>query len=218
MVSDMVDVALSARFGYAINTDVPLGLPLVKELSGCRTILDVGCGFPQWSWTRLIGVKRTRAGVGLDRWRPPPSGDNARIWGSYVIGTGTNLPFADNAFDAVIALDFIEHLATPDALHAISEMMRVASRRVIVLTPNGFLPQEPDQNPWQRHLSGWTIDDLKRLGFSVRGVRGLGLLRGVRATPVVRPLVLGLVVSALSIPVARILPDRSFQILGTWSK
>jgi len=54
-------------------------------------------------------------------------------------------------------------------------MERLAKRRVIVLTPNGFVPQEPGgtaHNPWMAHRCGWTVEELRRRGYRVRGYSG----------------------------------------------
>ena len=42
-------------------------------------------------------------------------------------------------------------------------MERVAREKIILTTPNGFLPTYagPRDNPEEKHLSGWTYDELK---------------------------------------------------------
>ena len=43
-------------------------------------------------------------------------------------------------------------------------MEKVARKKVIVFTPNGFVPQRPyDGNPFQEHLSGWSVDEIHEL-------------------------------------------------------
>jgi ubiquinone/menaquinone biosynthesis C-methylase UbiE len=76
----------------------------------------------------------------------------------------------DNSFDTVLAIDVIEHLTKEDAFIAIRHMQRIAERRVAVFTPDGFMPQDKDHygmggDHWQTHRSGWTIEDLKEIGF-----------------------------------------------------
>ena len=61
-------------------------------------------------------------------------------------------------------------------------MEAVARRRVIVFTPNGFLPQDAfDGNPYQVHRSGWTVQEMRSRGYEVRGIHGWRPLRGERA-------------------------------------
>ena len=46
------------------------------------------------------------------------------------------------------------------------------------LTTNGFLPQKgKDENPWQQHLSGWSVVEFKKLKYTARGLSGLKFLR-----------------------------------------
>lgn len=57
----------------------------------------------------------------------------------FVVADATALPFADQAFDAVVSLDVIEHIPAHLRARAISEMARVAGKAVIV----GFPPDRP---------------------------------------------------------------------------
>jgi hypothetical protein len=206
------------RAAYAVDVDVPLGLPVADLLRDSNRILELGPGPCGWSWRRLLGSPRLASGVALERY----SGYVARAragscWGSQVLGTATRLPFRDGAFDASVALDVVEHLEKPEGFRMLGEMKRVSKRRVVVMTPNGFLPQEGDENPWQRHRSGWTVDEFRALGFRVKGVRGPKFLRGEKARPRLRPAWLGVGLSlALSGP-ASWTPSRSFQLLAWWA-
>jgi SAM-dependent methyltransferase len=81
----------------------------------------------------------------------------------------------ERSVDVVVALDVVEHFQKPEAVALLDAMERLAKRRVIVLTPNGFVPQEPGgtaHNPWMAHRCGWTVDDLRRRGYRVRGYSG----------------------------------------------
>jgi SAM-dependent methyltransferase len=216
---DLSPVSFLSRVGYALSTDLTLGLPVVHEIRGANTILDVGCGPPGWSWTRFLGDAKLAAGLGLDRSRFVFSKKaTGTSWGGYVLGSGGFLPFRDREMDAVIALDVIEHLPKAEGSRALAEFKRVARHVVVVVTPNGFLYQPPGENPWQAHLSGWTKEDLETEGFTVSGIRGLRFLRGSYARPTLRPLPLGLIVSIFSAPIARAAPSRAFQLMGTWRR
>jgi hypothetical protein len=106
---------------------------LVEELEGTR-LLEAGSGSrgiagllsPQWDVTSVdvdfsdYGERRAAAG---------PAGR--------VVGDVRDLPFADKAFDAVVALDLIEHLPAADRQVALGELARVAARRVVVGCPCG---------------------------------------------------------------------------------
>jgi len=92
--------------------------------------------------------------------------------------------FRPKSFDCVVALDVIEHFTKPDANALLASMERIARRRVIVMTPNGFLPQAASSdNPLQQHVSGWTVDEMRNLGYDVVGMNGWKPLRGEYAEP-----------------------------------
>ncbi|QIL21516.1 methyltransferase domain-containing protein [Thermomonas sp. HDW16] len=57
----------------------------------------------------------------------------------FVVADATGLPFQDQAFDAVVSLDVLEHIPITLRAQAVAEMARVAGRAVIV----GFPPDEP---------------------------------------------------------------------------
>ena len=92
---------------------------LGSRLAGGR-VLDVGCG-TGFTLTRLpravrsVGLDYSPAALAFARERAPAS--------SLVRGSAYALPFADGSFDAVLALDVLEHL--DDDLAAARELRRV---------------------------------------------------------------------------------------------
>ncbi len=54
-----------------------------------------------------------------------------------VLGDVRRLPFPDRTFDAVVAVDLLEHVAPSDRVPAIAELCRVASRRAVIACPTG---------------------------------------------------------------------------------
>jgi len=80
--------------------------------------------------------------------------------------------FPDESFDAVILVDFIEHLEMGDSVRLIRECQRLASKRVVAFVPHGLYPQEKDVfglggDYWQTHRSTWGVPELADLGFDV---------------------------------------------------
>ncbi len=68
------------------------------------------------------------------------------------------LPYRDRSFDAVVALDVVEHFEKPDALRMLLELERVSRSLVVVVTPSGFVPQPPTEDePWQEHRCGFGL-------------------------------------------------------------
>jgi hypothetical protein len=55
--------------------------------------------------------------------------------GADVIGDGKALPFQDNAFDAVTAIDVFEHIERSNRIFVAREMLRVARAMVIIVAP-----------------------------------------------------------------------------------
>ena len=79
--------------------------------------------------------------------------------------------------DCVASLHCIEHLQKEDGVNLLNMMERLAGKLVIIETPNGFVHQPPTLvNPWQEHLSGWTVRDFRSMGFTVRGISGMKFL------------------------------------------
>jgi SAM-dependent methyltransferase len=125
-------------------------LPLASEcLAGARSVLDVGCGEGQISRlaASLDGVERI---VGVDPTWAQITVAQARAGGpAYARGEASSLPFADNAFDAVVACLVFEHIVAVDA--AIAEVARV-------LRPGGRFAFFLNHPLLQTPNSGW-IDD-----------------------------------------------------------
>jgi hypothetical protein len=80
--------------------------------------------------------------------------------------------------DCVVALHVVEHFEKNDSLKLINHMQTWANKMIIIETPNGFVKQEGTfENPYQEHLCGYTVNELRQLGFKVTGTTGLKFLR-----------------------------------------
>lgn len=99
-------------------------LSLLRQALGPRLgtsrLLDIGCG-TGYTLTRLpatttaVGIDSSRHALRLAQRRAPKA--------TLVQGDAYRLPFAENAFDAILALDVLEHL--DDDIQAASEVARV---------------------------------------------------------------------------------------------
>ena len=152
---------------------------LRHTLKGFRTVLDVGCGFPS-----PLRVLQDSYLVGVDGYRPAL--DQARESRSHnefflkdVRQIGDLL--GSRTFEACVALDVIEHLEKQDGWTMLQNMERLATRRVIIFTPNGFIPQRSQDGDLQEHLSGWTVEEMRARGYRVFGMYGPKRLRGEHA-------------------------------------
>jgi SAM-dependent methyltransferase len=116
----------TARGSWIAGHEFDLMMRLLAPSTG-STLLDVGCGTGHFS--RRFAAAGLRV-TGLD---PDPAMlDYARGLGgaSYLLGTGTALPFDDNSHDYVTAVTSLCFIA--DAPGALREMWRVARRAVLL--------------------------------------------------------------------------------------
>ena len=198
-------------FGHFQNEFVYLLEAELKD--GIETLLDVGCG---GSSKLQYLSKKLRYTVGVDKDVPSLlKSEAANIHDEY-----RNLDvleivdhFGRRSFDCVLASDVIEHLEKDDGFRLLEIMEKVARKKVVVFTPNGFLPQhEYDGSTLQKHLSGWTPDEMEKLGFRVLGASGWKRLRGERWRVRWKPEKFWIRISWLSQPVLRNYPRGAFHI------
>lgn len=188
---------------------------LDEVLVGCDSLLDVGCGSA--SPIRFLS-RRLPHTTGLDAFAPAVESSRALgIHDDYAVSPLANLDsaFGAKTFDAVATLDVIEHLRKPDGHKLLADMERVARKRVIVFTTNGFVPQPAHSgNAFQEHLSGWSVEEFESLGFTVYGINGWKPLRGILAVPRFWPRSLWARISLLTQPAVYRRPSSAFQILA----
>ncbi|MSS72426.1 MAG: class I SAM-dependent methyltransferase [Candidatus Latescibacteria bacterium] len=187
---------------------------LEQAVGNVDSLLDVGCG----STSPIRYFRRRLAyAVGVDG--HAPSLDTSRTQGIHsayhaLDALEIDRVFSPGSFDCVLAADLIEHLTKEEGRALMAKMERISRRRVVIVTPNGFLPQgEVEGNPLQRHRSGWTAEEMAWLGYKVRGVNGWKVLRGERSVIRFRPMAFWALVSRLSQMVVRGRPEWAFQLL-----
>jgi 2-polyprenyl-3-methyl-5-hydroxy-6-metoxy-1,4-benzoquinol methylase len=187
---------------------------LSHQLNDSETVLDVACG----SDSPLGKIKRSFKSEGIDIFEKSiKESKNKKIHYSYKTGDilKLNTFYKEKSFDSVVCLDVIEHFTKKDALKLISMMEKIAKKKVIILTPNGFYHQDHlDDNPHQEHKSGWFRKDLERLGYSVRGLRGIKNLRGECATIKYRPWIFWGMIAFISEPLLYFFPSISYHLFA----
>jgi SAM-dependent methyltransferase len=138
-------------------------------------VLDLGCG-PNSPVQHCSQVKYS---VGVEVFTPYyEQALNNRIHSELYNKDIFEVRFQENAFDAVLLVEVVEHLPYDMGLKLVELAKKWARKKVIITTPNGYIKQRSlDENPYQEHKSGWTVQELKDLGFAVRGLAGLKCLR-----------------------------------------
>jgi len=180
-----------------------------------ESLLDVGCGASSPIQKFSSKINRT---VGIDGFSPSIQKSRAKkIHQEYIQGDlmSSMAALKSKSFDVVIAMDVIEHFEKDRGWKFLGELERLASKRVIVFTPNGFLPQgEYDENPAQLHRSGWEVNEFIERGYAVCGINGLKWLKGEYGAPAFKPRWLANRVSDFTQFFTHSRPSLAFQILA----
>jgi SAM-dependent methyltransferase len=117
-----IERRLMAGFFAALDRMLPTEAP--------GRILEVGAGEGEVT-RRLRGRYPTATVVSLDL----PDPDLAVTWTDWpgVFGSADRLPFPDDAFDLVLAIEVLEHVTAPD--ECVGELARVGRDRVVASVP-----------------------------------------------------------------------------------
>lgn len=188
---------------------------LEKAVGRPATLLDVGCGAR--SPIDAFSV-RLPYSVGVDGFEPALRASKAAaIHDEYrqLDVRRLDASFEPRSFEVVLAVDLLEHLEAEEGVELLAAMARIASKRVVVFTPNGFVPQGViGGNPLQIHHSGWNVATLRSLGYDVIGVHGFKFLRSHEASIRWRPRRFWSICSDLTQPVARRRPSTAYHLLA----
>jgi len=193
---------------------------LKRELKGCRSVLDLGCG--SYSPIKYCEIAYS---VGVDAFEQYLRESKKRkIHNKYILKDITKVRFKPKSFDAVIMIDVLEHLEKEQGRRLLRKVEKWTRERVIVSTPNGYLPQKSaDGNPFQAHRSGWTVGEIKKLGYEAYGMAGWKFLRRENiprkanqrgdffSTIRFRPKLFWLVVSELTQAITYYFPKLAFE-------
>ncbi len=169
--------ALGVAF-LTIRLFFPLQFLLLRDLINCNSVLDLGCGNHSMVPSMVPEHVYT---VGVEYFKPyyeesVQKGRHKKCIHSNVM----EVEFEDKSFDAVVLSDVLEHLTKEEGQILLQRMERWARKKVIVFTPNGFVPQEEyDSNPFMEHKSGWDVNEFKKTGYRVFGVRGFKFLKNL---------------------------------------
>jgi len=187
---------------------------LENSLSGCKSILDVGCG----DNSAIGNIRKNFKSEGIDIYEKSVfSSRKKKLHDKYKVGDIKKLSsyYKKKSFDACVSIDIIEHFTKKDAIKLIKDMELIATKRVILLTPNGFCEQHDYLgNPYQEHRSGWKKEDLQKLGYKVYGLRGLKILRNEQAGIKYKPWIIWGILSFISEILFFVYPSLSFDLFA----
>ncbi|MFH1545348.1 MAG: class I SAM-dependent methyltransferase [archaeon] len=147
---------------------------LIERIQKCveerDTVLDLGCG--------IMGITKNlkcKSVLGVDAWYPYL--DSVKETQNVLcmpINKDTVSYFVNDSFDVVTMLDFVEHFEKEEAFNVIKHAERIARKKIIIFTPEGFLEQEDSLswgkgNPkYQKHRCGFTSQELEMMGYEIK--------------------------------------------------
>ncbi|HWK89786.1 MAG TPA: methyltransferase domain-containing protein [Longimicrobium sp.] len=148
----------------------------LRRVAATRVVLDVGPGIqPQSYFPPRTHICVEAHQPYVRRMLADRAGDPRMV---YLNGTWQEVlrHLPDGSVDTAFALDLIEHLEKEDGYALLRELARIARHQVVIFTPLGLYPQHYDEGEpdawgmdgghWQTHRSGWTPDDLEKVGGS----------------------------------------------------
>ena len=186
-------------------------ITLKRELSRCDAVLDLGCGHESPIWGLSIPLS-----VGVELFEPSLQESRRKgIHSQYIRADIRKLEFKQKSFDAVIAIEVLEHLTKEEGAELLIKMEQWARKKVIVTTPNGYLWQDGyGSNPLQEHKSGQSVKELRKFGFKVFGINGWKRLRGYKGSIKYEPGFLWRRISDLTQKITYYHPAQAFQLLA----
>ncbi|OGE36800.1 hypothetical protein A3B45_00275 [Candidatus Daviesbacteria bacterium RIFCSPLOWO2_01_FULL_39_12] len=157
--------------------DIPLTYMwlLSKLVGNGQTVLDLGCG--DGALTRSIYKKGWEI-TGVDIYKKSLDQAKKREVYKYLIKGDIEKVVQDlvkrrKKYDVVLFSQVIEHISKKKGERVLDLIEKLAKRRILVGTPNGFMVQ-PEVfirgNPHQHHHSGWVVEDFLKRGYKVLGV------------------------------------------------
>lgn len=119
---------------------------IYDEISPTDTVLDLCCGICA-STTVNGALIRCATYLAVDIWMPYLDQIKKLTPTAQIDITKDLYRFPGKSFDVVLCLDGIEHIEESAVDGAINNMERIARRRVLIFTPDRFVPME-DGGAW----------------------------------------------------------------------
>ena len=156
------DRTVSPRFDIAYSPDERIVAWLKRILEGYESCLEFGCGVATYMGD-FIPCNR-KAGIELFE----PYVEEARATGNTIYHGDATLYEGSPSADVGLFIDSLEHLHKGDALRLI-QSCKNHFKRIGIFCPEGHHENpKVDDNELNLHLSEWTADELRALGFEVK--------------------------------------------------
>lgn len=98
----------------------PLAKYLEKELIGCESVLDLGCGNDS-----PLNFLNLPYSIGVDIYLPALlESKEKEIHDEYILGDITKIEFKENSFDAIVMTAVLEHLPKDEGFLLINEAVQ----------------------------------------------------------------------------------------------
>ncbi len=184
---------------------------MLKTIKPKDTILELGCGGK--SLIVKTKLNKTHFVTAVDIWQPYIDKHIAdKDYTECRCEDITQSRF-NGKFDVVVCMDVIEHFQKQDGLDLLTKM-KAWGRRVIVTCPQ-HSDQSGFENPYNDHVSYWSVEDFTERGFDVRGLSGWEVLR-IQGARLRWDNPIGASLSAISLPVAYVFPKIAWHLQATW--
>ncbi len=191
---------------------------LLRMLKGCNRVLELGCGGN--SLLVKTGITKRMDVVGVDIFKPYVDRHVAnRTYSSCICADITEIDFKNREFDAVVCMDVLEHIPKSKVISSgLLRKMQKWADKVIITTSNGYVDNDvSDNNIHQKHLSGWSVEELRAYGYKVRGLSGWKQLRTKEAAlRYSSPFLFWAGLSLLSMSVTYFIPKLSWHLLAIY--
>lgn len=135
-----------------------------------RVFLDVGCG--KGHLGAFLRVHSPKAEIiGLDIWMPYLKiTKKTHLYDDLIRCDITHLPIKEKSSNFTCAVELIEHLSKDKGISFLKDLKKITDGRIVITTPRGYKKHPKSEDLFQEHLSGWNVNELRKMGFKVRGI------------------------------------------------
>ncbi|MBI5358411.1 class I SAM-dependent methyltransferase [Candidatus Amesbacteria bacterium] len=148
----------------------------LTAIGEAKTILDLGTDDGQFM--NDIGKGKNWIIDGIEIYKPSfnkakESEVYRKTWLGDVELIAKELISKKQKYDVVLCSQVLEHLDKNKGKRILKLAEKLATKRIVFALPISFMNQPVEflkGNPYQAHRSGWSIDELRGLGFTVHGM------------------------------------------------